>query len=181
MASSTAQRSLNHARKLGFTAEVVEKWISIQPNDWKARYEQLLEKLQRIAITPSPPTTPLGTLTLPQAALLAEQKIPTKPEYPGGGVRKDLHGCIDIYACKIGLLGGLGIQSCAASGLAAHRAKAIASEKLPFFLWGNSFEIWAWAKRGQAGKRKLYQVKRWRLITISPEIWEEVDADHTGG
>ena len=124
--TTTTQRSLALARKLGWTAEVVERWIPI-------------------------------------------------PGHPGGGIRRDLYGALDILCCRENLSGCFGIQSCSASALAAHKKTAEASEKLPFFLAGNRFEIWAWAKRGERGKRKLYRVKRWEFASHDPVVWIEIE------
>ena len=124
---TTTQRSLAHARKLGWTAEVVERWIPI-------------------------------------------------PKHPGGGIRKDLFGAIDTLGVCSYWLGCIGIQSCSASALAVHKKTAEASEQLPFFLAGNHFEIWAWAKRGERGKRKLYRVKRWEFASHDPAVWIEIES-----
>ena len=124
---TTTQRSLKHARKLGWIAEVVERWIVI-------------------------------------------------PNHPGGGIRKDLYGAIDILAVRGLLSGCFGIQSCSASALPAHKKTAEASDQLPFFLAGNRFEIWAWAKRGERGKRKLWQVKRWEFASHDPAVWIEIES-----
>lgn len=78
-----------------------------------------------------------------------------------GGVRQDLFGCIDLVALD-GLPGVLGIQACAASSAAARMAKALCEcdALMEWLRVGNRFEVWGWAKRGPAGKRKLWTVRR---------------------
>ena len=78
--------------------------------------------------------------------------------------RIDLFGCIDVVA-----LDGnpLGIQACAGSSHAARRAKAIAEPRLQLWLdAGCRFEVWSWTKKGKAGKRKLWTLRR-EAVTLA--------------
>jgi hypothetical protein len=86
-----------------------------------------------------------------------EKWIPV-PKHPGGGIRRDLFGCIDIVAiqgCKL-----LGIQSTSGGNHNARVLKAMAEPKLAEWLaTGALFEVWSWTKKGARGKRKTWQVR----------------------
>ena len=86
-----------------------------------------------------------------------EKWIPI-PLHPGGGVRRDLFGCIDILAIQGSKL--LAIQSTSGSNHNARVAKAMAEPRLKFYIGtSNLFEIWSWTKKGPRGKRKTWQVR----------------------
>lgn len=89
------------------------------------------------------------------------------------GVRVDLFGCIDVLALD-GQPGVLGIQSCAASGLAAHVAKItrtdVATAALAWIAAGNRLQVWAWAKRGPRGSRKLWGLTIRPITTADFEL-----------
>ncbi len=91
-------------------------------------------------------------------AAIVERRIPFK------NVTIDLFGCIDIVALTPD--GILGIQACAGSSHATRRTKALAEPRLSAWLGaGARFEVWSWAKRGDAGKRKLWTL---RAEAVSP-------------
>lgn len=72
--------------------------------------------------------------------------------------RLDLFGCIDLVVLD-GLPGVLGIQATSSSNVAARRTKAETECVDALEQWlkaGNRFAVWGWAKRGKAGKRKLW-------------------------
>lgn len=93
--------------------------------------------------------------------------------------KNDLLGCIDLVAVypgdplvmaealrlgvpeQAGTGGGtLGVQACAGASHAARRTKALGQwGLLAWLLTGNRFEVWSWAKRGKAGKRKLWVLR----------------------
>ena len=74
--------------------------------------------------------------------------------------RLDLYGCIDILAVHPEH-GILGVQATTTSNAAARVSKALAEPRLVTWLAaGASFEVWGWAKRGPAGKRKLWTLRR---------------------
>lgn len=85
--------------------------------------------------------------------------------------RLDLYGCIDVLAVRPGLP-LLGIQSCANSSVAAHLEKIRNLEgpsREAIAIWldqGLGLEVWGWAKKGPAGKRKTWQVRR---VEVLPE------------
>jgi hypothetical protein len=134
MAESPATRCLKRCRKLGWPPATVERWIPI-------------------------------------------------PGFPGGGKRRDMYGGIDIVAMTP--TGTLGIQACSGlsgNGLAKHCHKlellpglCTQREEDPEEPWEGPcwtagpgsrdryLEVWAWAKRGPRGKRKLWtlRVVRW--------------------
>lgn len=81
---------------------------------------------------------------------------------PHANIRQDLFGCIDVLAVHADH-GVLGVQACAGSSAAARAGKAQLEPRLEVFLAaGGRFEVWAWAKRGARGKRKVWSVRRLR-------------------
>lgn len=79
-------------------------------------------------------------------------------------IRQDLFGVIDLIALD-DKPGCLGIQATSTGNMVARINKAKAEPRLRTWLErGNRFVVWGWAKRGPAGKRKL-----WRLR----EVWLE--------
>lgn len=74
------------------------------------------------------------------------------------GVRVDLFNLWDLVAVKPGEKGVTGVQCCLGNGdKAAHIKKMIANPVLKIWLdAGNPGIIHSWAKRGKAGKRKLW-------------------------
>ena len=82
---------------------------------------------------------------------------------PFAKVRVDLFGVIDVVACMPGV-GVLGIQVTSGTNHAARRAKACAEPRLKTWLdSGGRFELWSYAKRGERGKRKTWQLRREEL------------------
>jgi len=86
-------------------------------------------------------------------------------------VRVDYLGVIDILA--INTTETLAIQTCADSGMAAHRAKCLASRRLALWLSGPArrFELWGWETRRsleltKAGKRSKRMVHHLRAEEI---------------
>lgn len=80
------------------------------------------------------------------------------PGHPGGGVRQDLFGFIDVIAIQGDVT--LGIQCCADSGHSAHVSKCKAEPRCAEWLKGRDrkVEIHSWGLRGGKGKPK-----RWKL------------------
>ena len=75
--------------------------------------------------------------------------------------RYDLFGCIDILAIHPELEVILGVQACTTGDAAKRTTKALAEPMLRTWLEaGGRFEVWGWAKRGPAGKRKLWTLSR---------------------
>lgn len=88
-------------------------------------------------------------------AQVVEQNV----RIPGGGMfKRDLLGCIDVFAvCGDHFLG---IQACAGTDHAKRRAKALAEPRLGAWLAaGGRFEVWSWAKQGPHGARKLWTLR----------------------
>jgi hypothetical protein len=75
-------------------------------------------------------------------------------------VRQDLFGFIDIVAIRDGAI--VAVQ-CTSTPNMASRCTKIADECTePAREWlraGGAIEVWGWAKRGPAGKRKLWTVR----------------------
>lgn len=73
------------------------------------------------------------------------------------GKRYDLFGFIDVIACYPGAIAGLQITS---GGNISSRVTKILEEcsdaAKEFLLSKGVIEVWGWAKKGKAGKRKLW-------------------------
>ena len=68
-------------------------------------------------------------------------------------IRKDLFGCIDIVACKVGV-GTIGVQTTSASNISSHIKKAVAEPRLKIWIGsGNQFVIHGWKKRSRGGRQ----------------------------
>jgi len=89
------------------------------------------------------------------------------PAHPGGGFRRDLGGGIDLvwFGASLGIVG---IQACAASGLAAHRTKLLAEPRMrEWIAAGGRLCIHSWGtlavvkKDGKKGK-----ARRWTLREV---------------
>lgn len=81
---------------------------------------------------------------------------------PQTRLRKDLFGCIDIVALD-GKPGVLGIQATSTSNMSSRLQKICAECTDEMRTWleaGNRLSVWGWAKRGPAGKRKFWVLKR---------------------
>lgn len=79
------------------------------------------------------------------------------------GKRFDLFGCIDLIAMHKDA-GIFGIQATSAANHAARRTKSLAEPRLQeWLIAGGRFEIWSWGKKGKAGSRKTYQLRREEL------------------
>lgn len=91
------------------------------------------------------------------------------PNHPGGGVRRDLFGFIDILVIKPdGKL--LAIQATGGSGSHAHRRRKILGEcREAAEAWlshpGRELAIWSWNKRGSRGQRKVWTLRE-ETITL---------------
>jgi hypothetical protein len=73
--------------------------------------------------------------------------------------RRDLFGVGDVLAVRPGAV--LLVQCTTGDNLAARRTKALNEPRLRTVLEsGVCFELWGWSKRGAAGKRKLWDVRR---------------------
>lgn len=88
-------------------------------------------------------------------------------------VRQDLFGFIDLVALDTSV-GIIGIQTTTMDNMAARRTKIEELETLsPWLLSGGIVEVWGWGKRGGRGKRKLWTLRRERLV--GPGNWVTVD------
>ncbi len=76
-------------------------------------------------------------------------------------IRQDLFNFIDIVCIRSNVKGVLGVQTTTQTNGAGHMKKIKAS--VAYKIWlagGNQIELHLWAKRGKAGKRKLWTVNR---------------------
>lgn len=109
---------------------------------------------------------------------------------PHVGIRQDLWGWCDIVAIEPGrsvppqhddATGYMTppqlvfVQCTTQANASARVAKIQAWDKLPHLLGvGVRVEVWGWAKRGARGKRKLWSVRRVRVVGLKPEDVVEV-------
>jgi hypothetical protein len=94
----------------------------------------------------------------------------TKPN-PFSSVTIDLFGFIDILALGDGST--YAIQTTSTPHLADRKAKIESLPTLAAVLdAGWLVECWGWAKRGKRGKRKLWTLRRERLV--GPGTWQEI-------
>ncbi len=120
-----------------------------------------------------PVTTGHRTLVMLRAAGFQAQTV--ERFNPFAHIRQDLFGVIDIIAvpgigtdAAIAQPGIWGIQNTTAANLAKHRVKALAEPRLMVWLAaGGRFALVSWSKRGEKGKRKLWE-HRWEEIVALP-------------
>ena len=85
---------------------------------------------------------------------------------PYGKVRIDLFGFVDIITIKENEDGVTGVQTTSQSNVSKRLTKILCSYEAE--LWsatGNKILLHGWAKKGKAGKRKLWKVTS-RFITL---------------
>lgn len=88
---------------------------------------------------------------------VVEKWIPS-PKHPGGGVRRDYLGIIDVIAVSPN--GTLAVQSCAYSGVSDHVKKILASSTYEMVLaagWG--LEVWGWHKVGRFWQARIVAIE----------------------
>jgi len=79
---------------------------------------------------------------------------------PHARIRQDLFGCIDLVVLDGEAGGVLGVQVTSGSAHAARVTKAMLEPRLRTWLEAPArFEVWSFAKRGAAGKRKLWTLR----------------------
>jgi len=129
----------------------------------------------------------MATISLQRSReLLKEQGYDTwiveKPFNPYTKRREDLFNCIDLIGIKADTLGVVGIQATGEDcqshvrkileGYTDASGKVIeANRHLPIWLKsGNRFFIWAWRLRGEAGKRKLWEMREIEFIIENGQV-----------
>ncbi len=95
------------------------------------------------------------------------------PGHPGGGVRQDLFGGIDVVVIMDNVI--VGIQCGAASGHSGHKHKLLAEGRMLAWLnAGARLLIHSWALQGPRGKAKRWLVRIEELtiadFTPTPEL-----------
>jgi hypothetical protein len=88
------------------------------------------------------------------------------PGHPGGGIRKDLFGFVDVVAIGEGAI--IAIQATSGANGSA-RVHKIVNEchdaALEWLLAGGRIEVWAWKKYAKKGPdNKFWQVRRTPVI-----------------
>jgi hypothetical protein len=92
-----------------------------------------------------------------------ERKVPCTPAgYKGRLVTQDVWGIVDTWA--LGVDRDLLVQSTSGSNHNARIKKAKANLHLKRLLLRHDFEVWSWAKRGERGKRKLWTLRRTKIV-----------------
>ncbi len=93
---------------------------------------------------------------------------------PGGGIRRDLFGCIDVVAMVDGKI--VGIQCGATSGHSGHKKKCMAEPRLIEWLQcGARFLIMSWEKQGPKGKAKRWKLREEELTLQDFETTPELN------
>lgn len=80
--------------------------------------------------------------------------------------RIDVFGFGDVLVLD-GQLGALLIQACITSDMSTREKKIrgpCASDAMSWIVAGNRIAVWGWAKRGAAGKRKLWTLKERQVV-----------------
>lgn len=79
---------------------------------------------------------------------------------PHARVRQDLFGCIDLILLEGPQTGVVGVQVTSGSGHSARVRKSLDEPRVRQWLEAPArFEVWSFAKRGPAGKRKLWTLR----------------------
>jgi len=79
---------------------------------------------------------------------------------PHARIRQDLFGCIDLVMLDDAGLGVIGVQVTSGSAHSARVRKSLEEPRLRDWLMAPArFEVWSFAKRGAAGKRKLWTLR----------------------
>jgi hypothetical protein len=79
-------------------------------------------------------------------------------------VRQDLYGLADLVAVR-GDRSGTTYVQCCGEDVHSHIEKMVMNTVLPEILKaGNPVFLWAWRKRGERGKRKLWHMKEYELV-----------------
>jgi hypothetical protein len=92
---------------------------------------------------------------------IVEKWIPTTPlGYKGKIIRCDVWGFGDILATKVGQIGATLVQTTSGAHVADHitKIKGIAEAGI-WLASGNRIVVHGWAKRGERGKRKLWDCR----------------------
>jgi hypothetical protein len=97
-----------------------------------------------------------------------DMRIPDKT-IPGGYkiFKRDLFGFADLVAVHPDSPGTLYVQTTV--NLGSHKTERLekieaSSATIPLLKAGNQVEFWGWRKIGPRGKRKTWQVSRWRAV-----------------
>lgn len=86
-------------------------------------------------------------------------------------IRIDLFGIIDLIALTDDNR-TIGIQATSTGNMSARVNKALEEKRDELLHWlrcDNEFQVWGFALRGKAGKRKLYKLKRKKIVLTDGE------------
>jgi hypothetical protein len=94
--------------------------------------------------------------------------------------RMDLYGLADLVAVR-GDRSGTTYVQCCGEDVSSHIEKMLANTVLPDILKaGNPVFLWAWRKRGERGKRKMWDMKEYEfLIKDGAVIAQETNHDQS--
>ena len=94
---------------------------------------------------------------------------------PHARIRQDLFGCIDLIVLDGEPGGVIGVQVTSGGAHAARVTKSLEEPRLRTWLEAPArFEVWSFAKRGAAGKRKLWTLRA-QAIKLDGDELEVVD------
>lgn len=132
-------RTMDALRKLGWPAQIVEKWVQMR-GDVDGAKERAKSTLLGLADA----LDKQGLFVSPAVAAKMIRGAATALSATVPGVRKDLWGCIDILALD-GKPGCLGIQASVGGSVPARVKKALTEPLLRSWLAaGNRFQVWGW-------------------------------------
>lgn len=116
-----------------------------------------------------------GKLSLQHCRKLGWRAAKVEFWMPWTKQRKDLFGFGDIIVLD-DQFGSLLVQACVTSSAPKRVCKILEECTEAAIDWlsaGNRIEVWGWAKRGAAGKRKLWTLKSYRIYLSKGELnWE---------
>lgn len=94
---------------------------------------------------------------------------------PHARVRQDLFGCIDLILLEAPGTGVVGVQVTSGSGHSTRVRKSLEEPRVRQWLAAPArFEVWSFAKRGAAGKRKLWTLRA-QAIELRDGLLQVVD------
>jgi hypothetical protein len=92
---------------------------------------------------------------------------------PHANVRVDLFNIIDLLAMRPGSKFTLGVQACAASGVASHITKLIAEPRTAIWLDAEAnriLQVWGWSMRGKKGQTKKWTRRRVSIRLVCGKV-----------
>lgn len=98
-------------------------------------------------------------------AAVVEKWVPAGPAgYKGAIITRDAWNFGDILACKVGEIGATLVQTTTSANMASRIAKIKTIPEAGIWLAsGNRIVVHGWSKKGDAGKRKLWECREFKF------------------